>query len=85
MRVNTDISVRNLATSLKLNTSTKYNPPIKNNGYIIDPHKFSSDIKDDAINIDEIKKLLLMMLRGDSNFINQLVKSDSSKFVNTIA
>ncbi len=85
MRIDNQISLRSLPVSLKLNNSSKFNPPIKNNGYIINPHKFANEIKEDSINIDEIKKLLLMMLRGNSNFIDTLVKTGNSKYVNTIA
>jgi len=74
-------NVRELPVSLKLNNNSKYPPPIRNNGYIIDPNKFRDGIKNHEISLREIKTLLLMMLRGNSNFVSQLIKAKSNGFV----
>lgn len=78
-------NIRELPISLKLNRNENYLPPIKNNGYIIDPKKFQNEIKNVDINLQEIKALLLMMLKGNSDFIKQLIKTNSNNFVNTLA
>lgn len=78
-------TIRELPISLKLNRNENYLPPIKNNGYIIDPKKFQNEIKNVDINLQEIKALLLMMLKGNSDFITQLIKTNSSNFVDTSA
>ncbi len=74
-------SIRELPVSLQLNNRTKYRLPISNDGYIINPKNL--DTKIDEIDFKDIKYLLIMMLRGNPNFIENLVKTDSSKFVNT--
>ncbi len=77
-------NVRQLPVSLKLNTSNKHIPPIKNNGYIIDPNKFSKEIKNYDINLEEIKALLMMMIKGNDNFLSELIKPNGNNFVNRL-
>ena len=74
-------SIRQLPVSLKLNRNSKYIPPIRNNGYIIDPNKFRNEIKENKIDLNEIKALLLMMLKGDANSISKLIRPNQNKFV----
>lgn len=79
-------SLRELPVSLQLkNNRSKYIMPIPTNGYIIDPKKFKNEIKDIEINFKEIKYLLIMMLKGNPDFIKNLVKTDSNRFVNITA
>ncbi len=85
MRVNNISNLTVLPVSLKLNTQYKFQPPIKSNGYIIDPTKYAREAKDKPIDVNEIKQLLLMMLRGDKNFIHTLIKNSNSNFIDTIA
>ncbi len=78
-------NIRELPVSLKLNNNTQTMQPIKNNGYIIDPTKYQNDIKDVNVEFKEIKALLLMMIKGNSDYINELVNTSGSNFVNTSA
>ncbi|MBU1077763.1 MAG: hypothetical protein KKH98_10750 [Spirochaetes bacterium] len=75
--------IRELPFSLKLNNGTKYAMPIKNDGYIIDPRKFQHEIKE--VDLKEIKTLLLMMLKGNNDFISELIKPGNNRFVDTTA
>ncbi len=84
MNSNIISNIRQLSVSLKLNTNNKHIPPIKNNGYIIDPNKFRNEIKNYDINLDEIKALLLMMIKGNDNFISELIKPNGNNFVNRL-
>ncbi len=77
-------SLRELPVSLKLNNKSNFSSPIKSSGYVIDPTKYQGEIKDVDLNLREIKALLLMMVKGDSNFISKLIKPNSSNFVNTL-
>ncbi|MDD5066367.1 MAG: hypothetical protein PHF84_04915 [bacterium] len=79
-------NVRDLPVSLKLQRHNKYDLPLDgSNGYIINPKKFENEAGRVEINVEEIKALLLMMLKGNPKLISQLVKTDDSKFVNTVA
>ncbi len=79
-------SLRELPVSLQINNRKgKYALPLPNDGYIINPQKFKNEIKDIEINFKEIKYLLIMMLRGDPNFIKNLIKTDKARFVNVSA
>lgn len=91
MRVNFDTAMapnlRELPVSLKIQNHNKYSLPLdRSNGYIINPRKFASEAGQVEINVEEIKALLLMMLKGNPDLIQQLVKNEEqSKFVNTLA
>jgi len=78
-------NIRQLPLSLKLNTNSKYRPPIKTSGYVIDPTKFSKEIKEYEINLKEIKALLLMMVKGDANFISKLIKPMKNNYLDLMA
>lgn len=78
-------NIRELPVSLKLNTKQKYTSPIKNNGYILNPMKYQNEMKNMNVNFSEIKNLLLMMVKGNKNFLNKLIKPSSNKFIDTTA
>ena len=79
-------SVRELPVSLKLeNVKNNQLPLSSNEGYIINPKKYEQEVKAAEINLDEIRNLLLMMLKGNPSFISNLIKMDDHKFVDTRA
>ncbi len=78
-------SIRELPVSLKLDQESKYRSPIKNSGYVINPDKYASEVKNVEINLKEIKVLLLMMVKGDSDFISRLIRRpNAGNYVNTL-
>jgi len=52
---------------------------------ILNPNKFEDVVPNPEINIKEIKALLLMMVKGNSNFITQLIKSNRGNYINLVA
>jgi len=74
--------IRELPVLLNIKKNAKYELPINNNGYIINPEKFRDQIKDEFVNIDDIKTLLLMMLKGNADFIKNLIRTEERHFVN---
>lgn len=77
-------NIRELPVSLKLNNQNKYTAPIKNDGYIINPKKYKDEIDDVDMDINELKALLLMMLKGDISLISKLIKTGDNKMVNML-
>ncbi|MBN1897467.1 MAG: hypothetical protein JW827_01720 [Spirochaetes bacterium] len=76
-------TLRELPVSLQINPKRgKYSLPASNDGYIINPKKFKNEIKDLDVNFKDIKYLLIMMLKGNPEFIEKLIRTDNSRFVN---
>ncbi len=79
-------SIRELPVSLKLDNVKNNQLPLKSNeGYIINPKKYEQEVKDAQMNLDEIRNLLLMMLKGDPAFVTKLINLDEHKYVDTRA
>ena len=78
-------NIRELPVSLKLDSTAKYQPPIRNSGYIIDPEKFESEIKDADLNLKEVKALLLMMIKSKDEFLSHSIQTSSGSVVNSLA
>jgi len=88
MKINLDNlspNIRDLQVSLKLENKAHYSLPMANDGYIINPRKFEKEVENIKVDFQDIKNLLLMMVNGNKEFIDTLVKTDSNRFVDTQA
>lgn len=88
MRINLDNfspNVRELSVSLKLENKSHYSLPIDNDGYIINPKKYEREAENIKVDFQDIKNLLLMMVNGNEDFIDTLVRTDNNRFVDTQA